>query len=52
MTVYRKRSVEKIEAEIEYTSHCITKTMDELERLEGKIQYLRSELEYNKKENA
>jgi prefoldin subunit 5 len=50
MSVYRKRSVEKIEAEIEYISHQITKTMDELEKLEGKLQYLRSELVFNTSE--
>jgi hypothetical protein len=50
MTIYRQRSVPKIEAEIEYVSHQITKTMDELERLEGKLQFLRSELAFNKKE--
>jgi hypothetical protein len=51
MSIYRKRSVQKIEAEMEYISHCIVKTMDELEKLEGKLQYLRSELEFNKKED-
>jgi hypothetical protein len=48
MSIYRIRSVEKVEAEIEYTSHQIIKVMDELERLENKLQYLRSELEFNK----
>lgn len=50
MTVYRKRSIPKIEAEIEYVSHQIVNVMDQLERLEGKLQYLRSELDFNKKE--
>jgi hypothetical protein len=50
MAIYRKRSVEKIEAEMEYISHQIAKAMDELEKLEGKLQYLRSELAFNTNE--
>jgi septal ring factor EnvC (AmiA/AmiB activator) len=52
MSIYRKRSVQKIEAEIDYISHQITKTMDGLEKLENKLNYLRSELDFNKKEKV
>jgi peptidoglycan hydrolase CwlO-like protein len=51
MSIYRKRSVERVEAEIDYISHQIVKTMEQLENLEGKLQYLRSELDFNKKED-